>query len=82
MGGVTVIGAGLSGPPGRVPLAPGTAVEVRNRFDGRWSSGFEVAAEEPGGYRIVRLSDASELPVLLGRDEVRRARRRQDLWWR
>lgn len=71
--------AGISA---RIPLDPGTPVEVRNRFDRRWSSGFAVAGVEPDGYRIVRLSDGSELPALVTRDEVRRERRRHDTWWR
>jgi hypothetical protein len=67
--------------PFRAPLEPGTAVEVRNRFDGRWGRGFEVGELTAEGYRIVRLSDGSELPELFGRDEVRRQRNRDGFWW-
>ena len=64
----------------RSPLRPGTAVEVRSRFDGSWSTGFEVADVEEGGYIIRRLSDDSLLPVPLPLDDVRRERRRET-WW-
>ncbi len=67
--------------PFRVPLEPGTAVEVRNRFDGRWVRGFEIAELSGDSYRLVRLSDGSELPELFGRDEVRRQRNRDGFWW-
>ncbi len=61
-------------------LKPGMRVEVRNRFDGRWASGFEVAEVLPGTYRIVRLSDGEELPVAIDADDVRRERKRET-WW-
>jgi hypothetical protein len=64
----------------RSPLRPGTAVEVRSRFDGSWSVGFEVADVEEAGYIIRRLSDGSLLPVPLPLDDVRRERRRET-WW-
>ena len=64
----------------RSPLRPGTAVEVRGRFDGSWSAGFEVAEVEEAGYIIRRLSDDSLLPVPLPLDDVRRERRRET-WW-
>lgn len=67
--------------PLRPSLEPGAAVEVRNRFDRRWVRGFAVAERTPDGYRLVRLSDGSELPELFGRDEVRRQRERQSFWW-
>lgn len=67
--------------PLRAPLEPGTAVEVRNRFDRRWSRGFEISEMTADGYRIMRLSDRSELPGLFGRDEVRRQRNRDGFWW-
>jgi hypothetical protein len=67
--------------PLRAALEPGTAVEVRNRFDRRWARGFKVSEVIAEGYRIVRLSDGSELPELFGRDEVRRQRNREGFWW-
>ena len=53
------------------PLPPGTAVEVSNLFTGQWSTGFRVIAREAGGYRVERMSDGSELPVLLAAPRVR-----------
>jgi len=59
-------------------LAPGTRVQVRNRFDGSWSSSpFEVAeALEPNlaqmaRYRVRRLSDGVVLPADFVSDDVR-----------
>lgn len=49
-------------------LRPGDTVEVRNRFDGRWSSGFRVEAvmadEETCRYRVQRVSDGHVLPLV------------------
>ena len=69
----------------RHPYAPdqefgwptGTPVEVRNRFDRRWISGFEVADANPeeATYRVRRVSDRAVLPVAFGAGEVRRKRR-------
>jgi len=58
-------------------IAPGTRVQVRNRFDGAWSSSpFEVAeALEPGPdvvrYRLRRLSDGVVLPADFVGDDIR-----------
>ena len=65
----------------RTPLAPGTKVDVRNRYQGTWVRGFEVAEVNDEGYRIRRLSDGSVLGELFSRDDVRRERRRQGFWW-
>ena len=63
-------------------LEPGAAVEVRSRFDQRWSRGFEVVETTESGYVLRRLSDEMVLPVEFGPDDVRRERRRhQGLWW-
>jgi len=62
-------------------MEPGTKVEVRSRFDQRWSRGFEVAEASPDGYRIRRMSDGEVLPVLFGTDEVREEHKKQGLWW-
>jgi hypothetical protein len=69
----------------------GTRVEVRTRFDRRWSAGFEVdaviAQSEPesgaGGlrYRIRRRSDDSILPTEFGADEVRSEKKGRSMWW-
>ena len=65
----------------RVPLTPGTKVDVRNRYQGTWVRGFEVAEVKGDGYRIRRLSDGTTLDDLFPRDDVRRERRRQGFWW-
>jgi hypothetical protein len=62
-------------------LAVGTPVDVRNRFVGSWSHGFEIAERTQGGYRVKRLSDDSVLPDVFASDEVRLERRKQGLWW-
>jgi hypothetical protein len=51
--------------------AVGTSVDVKNRFVGSWSCGFEVAGLTEAGYLIRRLSDGSILPEPLTFDEVR-----------
>jgi len=66
--------------PARQPRT-GTRVEVRTRFDGSWSAGFEVAEiVEGGGYRIRRVADGEVLPSLFEAGEVRRERSRST-WW-
>jgi hypothetical protein len=65
----------------RTPLPPGTPVDVRNRYQGTWVRGFEVAEVTDEGYRIRRLSDGSILGELFSRDDVRRERTRQGFWW-
>lgn len=71
-------------------MDPGTRVEVRTRFDRRWSTGFEVdavltASNEAGTdgprYRIRRRSDDSVLPEDFGPDEVRSEKRGRSMWW-
>jgi hypothetical protein len=62
-------------------LEPGSRVEVRNRLDGRWTKGFEVLARDPGGYRLRRLSDGNELPLVFTDDDVRQEKRRSGMWW-
>jgi hypothetical protein len=69
-----------SGEQPRRPLRVGSRVEVRNRFDGSWSPGFEVSALVDDGYRIRRRSDGSELPAEFDADDVRRERR-TSMWW-
>jgi len=61
-------------------FTPGTRVQVRNRFDGGWStSPFEIAeaidnAPSPTpSYRLRRLSDGVVLPADFGGDDVRTA---------
>jgi hypothetical protein len=62
-------------------LTEGTDVEVRNRFDSRWTRGFVVAEVVPAGYRIRRSSDDQVLPSTFRPDEVRREHRRGQWWY-
>jgi hypothetical protein len=62
-------------------LPEGTPVDVRNRFVGSWSHGFEVAERVQGGYRVRRLSDNSVLPDIFPSEDIRSERRKQGLWW-
>jgi hypothetical protein len=68
-------------PNARSPLTPGTKVDVRNRYQGTWVRGFEIAEVTKDGYRIRRMSDGSTLGELFSRDDVRRERTRQGFWW-
>jgi hypothetical protein len=52
----------------------GTKVEVRARFDGTWSQGFEIADVADDGYRIKRMTDGAVLPSVFRANEVRRER--------
>jgi hypothetical protein len=65
-------------------MRPGTRVEVRTRFERRWTRGFEVAAfdedADPPAYRVRRRSDGSILPVAFPEDDVREEQRRS-MWW-
>lgn len=67
-------------------MKPGTHVEVRSRFEQRWSRGFEVAElvtdhdDAAPRYRVRRRSDGSLLPVLFDADDLREERRR-GTWW-
>ena len=81
MGAVSDGGGGSAETSTRTPLAPGTKVDVRNRYQGTWVRGFEVAEVNDEGYRIRRLSDGSVLGELFSRDDVRRERKRQGFWW-
>ena len=54
-----------------IAFAVGTSVDVKNRFVGSWSRGFEIAGHVEDGYLIRRLSDGSILPDPLSYDEVR-----------
>lgn len=63
-------------------LRAGTPVDVRSRFVGDWSRGFEVAERvDDRGYRVRRLSDGTVLPDVFDEQDVRPQRRRQDFWW-
>jgi hypothetical protein len=62
-------------------LRAGTPVDVRSRFVGSWSRGFEVAEQvAERGYRLRRLSDGTVLPDVFSDDEVRPRHQRRDGW--
>lgn len=63
------------------PLEAGTRVDVRDRFQGRWTHGFVVAEANEDTYRLRRLSDDSILPGYFAHDSVRRERGRRGTWW-
>ena len=50
----------------------GTPVEVRSRFDHRWTHGFSVADAGQDEYLIRRLSDGSVLPAWFPAGMIRR----------
>ena len=54
-----------------VRLTKGTRVQVRNRFDGSWSRGFEVFQSRRNGYLLRRLSDRQVLPVTFDPPDLR-----------
>jgi hypothetical protein len=54
-------------------FAVGTAIEVREHFRGRWSNGFEIAAETRDGYWVRRMSDRYVLPLQFSGRDVRHA---------
>lgn len=75
-----------------VPVEPGDRVEVRSRFDQRWSKGFEIAEvvsdppehsgpEAGSAFRVRRRSDGHVLPVLFSEDDVREERKGRSMWW-
>ena len=55
----------------RTGLSVGTAVEVRNRFEDRWTHGFSVAVVGSDAYQLRRLSDGSVLPAWFPASMVR-----------
>lgn len=52
-------------------LPQGTPVQVRDRFEFAFRSGFEVCEASDAGYRLRRRSDGVELPVPFAADDVR-----------
>jgi hypothetical protein len=50
----------------------GEWVQVRNRFNGRWSPGFVVERRLESGYAVRRLRDNSLLPEPVASSDVRR----------
>jgi hypothetical protein len=69
-------------------VRPGTRVEVRSRFESKWTRGFEVAdLVDPGAadsgeamYKVRRRSDGSILPVTFSEADLREENRRS-MWW-
>lgn len=59
----------------QAPYAPGTPVEVRERFLGRWHDGFVVHDHSDGAVSVARLCDGTVLPAPFAPDEVRPASR-------
>jgi hypothetical protein len=57
--------------PPQQRLDVGAAVEVRNRFVGTWSHGFEVADHIEEGFLIRRVSDRAVLPEVISHDQIR-----------
>lgn len=47
--------------PAMIPV--GVRVELRSRFDDRWTHGFAVAECGEGEYQLRRLSDGAVLPA-------------------
>lgn len=47
--------------PAIIPV--GVQVELRSRFDDRWTHGFSIAACGDGEYQVRRLSDGHVLPA-------------------
>ena len=54
-------------------LCPGSAVEVRCRFDRTWSRGFRVDEVNDLGVFLRRVTDDALLPVAFDVDDVRLA---------
>jgi hypothetical protein len=52
-------------------IETGTEVEVRNRFTGEWSVGFEVVGRADGVVHVRRLRDGAVLPAAFRNDEIR-----------
>ena len=55
-------------------LRPGAPVEVRTRYDGRWSRGFDIAAIEHDLVLLRRRSDGAVLPRSFDANDVRPVR--------
>jgi hypothetical protein len=69
-------------------VRPGTRVEVRSKFESRWTRGFEVAdrldnqsdVDGKPFYNVRRRSDGSILPVAFSESDLREENRRST-WW-
>lgn len=61
--------------PIEVAYEEGLVIEVRNRFDGSWSHGFEILEisainATTRHYRLRRLSDGYVLPPVFSADDI------------
>ena len=78
----------IAGYPGRsdsqqttdTTFPAGTPVDVRSRFVGEWSRGFEVVDRLETGYLLRRASDHTILPSTFAAEDVRPQRRSSGLW--
>lgn len=52
-------------------IGPGSVVEVRTRFDGRWAAGYVAEAVVSAGYVLRRACDGRLVPGVFAPDEVR-----------
>lgn len=57
-----------------VHFDPHVAVEVKERFVGRWHSGFAVHSQDHSGIYVTRLSDGSIIPIAFPPEDVRPAK--------
>ncbi len=71
-------------PPSISRVNVGDRVEVRARFDQRWTRGFEIAEiiNDDGAlsFYLTRRSDGSRLPSAFTSSEIREERKRET-WW-
>jgi hypothetical protein len=56
------------------PIAVGTAVMVRNRFNGEWGPDFEIAAGDGSSYLLKRRRDGTVLPLAFDASDVQLSR--------
>lgn len=64
--------------PAADSLTPGSRVEVRTRFEGRWAAGYEYLGVGDEGVRVRRRSDGFEIPRPFGSDDIRPQDHSQD----
>ncbi len=62
-----------SAPPGAAParIPVGVQIELRSRFDDRWTNGFAIAVVGDEAYQIRRLSDGHVLPAWFPAEMIR-----------
>jgi hypothetical protein len=57
------------------PLSVGTRVYVRNKYEGTFGSGFEIAEVLATGYLLMRMTDGQVFTEVFAFDDVHRERR-------